>query len=128
MVQSLAWIAAHRLTVGEKGPGGGAPSASDRAAAEWAWAAGFAPFPLPGAAMLYFAALDPTETEVARLRCRAQGALEASLRDTRSAARTPGRLPRPVSEAQLDRWASMVAGTAPAGSCGGAVAGAELRD
>jgi hypothetical protein len=117
MVQSLAWIAAHRVIVGANaGQSAGAPDA-DRLAARWAWAAEFAPFPLPGPAMLYFAALDPRVSDAARLRCRARQALQASLDETRAARAVPGRLFRPVSDAQLNRWVEMTAGTAPAGSC-----------
>jgi hypothetical protein len=117
MVQSLAWIAAHHLTVGPARPDATLPPRADRAAADWTWAAGFAPFPVPGAAMLYFAALDPRENDPNRLRCRTQGALEISLRLTREAAGTPGRLPRTITEEQLARWSALVAGVAPAGSC-----------
>jgi hypothetical protein len=118
MVQSLAWIAAHRLTVGAIDAESADTIASDRAAARWAWAAEFAPFPLPGAAMLYFAALDPAVEDAARLRCRAQRALRVSIEDTRAARAVSGRLFRPVSDEQLDRWVEMTAGTAPAGTCG----------
>lgn len=114
MVQSLAWIAAHRLTVGTNASEVSDATTSDRAAAQWAWAAEFAPFPLPGAAMLYFAALDPAISDAARLRCRAQGALRSSIEETRA---VPGRLFRPVSDAQLDRWVEMTATAAPAGTC-----------
>jgi hypothetical protein len=117
MVQSLAWIAAHRLTVGVNEGTSTDATAADRAAAQWAWAAEFAPFPLPGAAMLYFAALDPSVSDAARLRCRAQRALRVSVEDTRAARAVPGRLFRPVSDEQLNRWGEMAAGTAPAGTC-----------
>ena len=117
MVQSLAWIAAHRLIVGESEGGSSDATAADRAAAQWAWAAEFAPFPLPGAAMLYFAALDPSVNDAARLRCRAQRGLRVSLEDTRAARAVPGRLFRPVSDEQLDRWVELAAATAPVGSC-----------
>lgn len=117
MVQSLAWIAAHRLIVGESEGGSSDATAADRAAAQWAWAAEFAPFPLPGAAMLYFAALDPSVSDAVRLRCRAQRALRVSLEDTRAARAVSSRLFRPVSDEQLDRWVEMTAGTAPAGTC-----------
>jgi hypothetical protein len=117
MVQSLAWIAAHRFTVGANTGRSAGASDADRPAARWAWAAEFAPFPLPGPAMLYFAALDPSVSDAARLRCRAQQALNGSLDETRAARTVPGRLFRPVSDAQLNRWVEMTAGTAPAGSC-----------
>lgn len=117
MVQSLAWIAAHRLIVGANDGKSADTIASDRAAARWAWAAEFAPFPVPGAAMLYFAALDPAVADAARLRCRAQRALQRSVEETRAARAVPGRLFRPVTDSQLDRWVEMTAGTAPAGTC-----------
>lgn len=117
MVQSLAWIAAHRLIVGANDGESADTIASDRAAARWAWAAEFAPFPVPGAAMLYFAALDPAVDDAARLRCRAQRALQISVEETRAARAVPGRLFRPVTDSQLDRWVEMTAGTAPAGKC-----------
>jgi hypothetical protein len=117
MVQSLAWIAAHRLMVGANTGPAHAAAAADRAAAEWAWAAEFAPFPLPGAAMLYFAALDPAIGDAGRLRCRAQRALEASVFETRAARAVPGRLFRAVSDEQLNRWIEMAASAAPVGTC-----------
>lgn len=117
LVQSLAWIAAHRLTIGAHEGGASNAMAADRAAAQWAWAAEFAPFPLPGAAMLYFAALDPSVSDAARLRCRAQRALRISVEDTRAARAVPGRLFRQVSDEQMNRWVEMTAGTALAGTC-----------
>jgi hypothetical protein len=117
MVQSLAWIAAHRLIVGINDGGSSDATAANRATARWAWAADFAPFPLPGAAMLYFAGLDPSVSDTALLRCRAQKALLASVNETRAARLIPGRLPRPVSEAQMNLWAAVASATAPAGSC-----------
>jgi hypothetical protein len=117
MVQSLAWIAAHRLTVGANAGEIGQARAADRPAARWTWAAEFAPFPLPGAALLYFAALDPGAQDLNRLRCRAQEALQVSVEETQASRAVPGKLPRSVSDAQLDRWVAMTAGAAPAGSC-----------
>ena len=117
MVQTLAWIAAHRLTIG---PGDDAVSTNaDRAAARWTWTSGFAPFPLPSTAMLYVVALDPSKTESAEVRCRARAALLVSLEETRRALRTPKSLPRDVSADRLQRWTEMIDALAPAGSCRG---------
>ena len=72
---------------------------------------------LGGAPRLTIAALDPAVDDAARLRCRAQRALQISVEETRAARAVPGRLFRPVTDSQLDRWVEMTAGTAPAGKC-----------